>query len=187
VNGTKKCSRSAACWKELGEFEEPAAEAAMTYRKQELLFGLALLLIGSGLMYHTFDPSYAAMAADISVGPMFFPPDGADHLAGVLARHHRPRLPRRGEDVPFAWRKVLAALGVLLFFALFFSHAGFLPVGICCFFGLAWVPRVPQAGAPSGHQRGLRPVRRFRLQGHSQVLSARVQPLRSLDHGTTPA
>lgn len=111
----------------------------MTYRKQELLFGLALLLIGSGLMYHTFDPTYAAMAADISVGPMFFPRMVLTIWLvcslGIIVHAYRAA----ERTVPFAWRKVLAALGVLLFFALFFSTLGFLPVGICCFFGLAWI------------------------------------------------
>lgn len=111
----------------------------MTYRKQELLFGLIVLLIGGGLMYHSFDPSYAEMAQDMPTGPMFFPRIVLTLwlvcAVGILVQACR----KADKVVRFAWNKVLAAMGVLVLFPLCFMTLGFLPVGICCFIGLGWI------------------------------------------------
>ena len=109
----------------------------MNYRCQEIVFGVCLLLLGSLLMYHTFDPAYAQMAGDLSLGPMFFPrlllviwlicATGITVLAVRKANVARE----------FLWGRVLAAFATLAFFALFFEYLGFFLIAVVTFFLLS--------------------------------------------------
>lgn len=111
----------------------------MTYRTQEILFGTAALVTGTVLMVHTFDPMYAAMAQDLSIGPMFFPRILFTLWLICAGGITYEAMRKETKNIPFLWLRVLAAFATLLFFAAAINYIGFFTVGVICFFALSWI------------------------------------------------
>ena len=111
----------------------------MTYRSQEILFGVVGLLTGTLLMIHTFDPIYDDLAQDISLGPMFFPRILFFLWLICSAGITYEAIRKENKVVPFLWLRVAAAFITLLFFAAAINFLGFLTVGTICFFALSWI------------------------------------------------
>ena len=111
----------------------------MTYRTQQLVFGVFLVLSGFAMLLHTFDASYVGMAQDVSVGPMFFPRLIISVWIICACGITLEALKLDNVPLAFEWGKVLAAVGVLALFALCFPVLGFLITGVGCFAGLSLI------------------------------------------------
>lgn len=111
----------------------------MTYRKQEISFGILGMVVGGLLMVHTFDSSYELMAQDLTIGPMFFPRI-LFTIWLICATGITYQAMRKEETiVPFLWLRVIAAFVALLFFAATFNFLGFITIGVISFFMLSWI------------------------------------------------
>jgi hypothetical protein len=114
-----------------------AAEAHMTYKKLECLFGALLLLSGMGLLYHTFSPRYEDMAQDISVGPMFFPRIVLTLWllcsAGIIIQ----ALHSRKETQEFLWKRVCIVFLLMALFVALFMYGGFILTGSLFFIAMS--------------------------------------------------
>ncbi|NLE55333.1 MAG: tripartite tricarboxylate transporter TctB family protein [Lentisphaerae bacterium] len=112
----------------------------MTYRFQELMFGLFMLAVGGALMLHSFSPQYALMAQDIQTGPMFFPQIILTiWIICAVAMIIRAWGDDAKKKVPFQWLRVAGAVAIMSMFIFFFDKIGYFPSGFCCFFGLGLI------------------------------------------------
>ena len=112
----------------------------MSYRHQEILFGLFLFAIGCGLMSHAFSPQYAMMAQDIQTDPMFFPKiilSGWIFCSAAMVIRAFRRTSK--EKMPFEWLRCAAAVLVMSAFVFFFDMVGNFPCAIFCFFFLGLI------------------------------------------------
>lgn len=111
----------------------------MTYRTQEIFFGIVGLVTGTLLMVHTFDATYRDLAQDLSIGPMFFPRIlfCLWIICSIGITYEAIR--KENKILPFLWLRVLAAGATLLLFATTINYLGFFTVGVAAFCALSWI------------------------------------------------